>query len=381
MTGSSNATIDPDVKIPAAVRAASARADELYKTLRDNPEGVEVEGATPAGSGDVERGTTGQGGDGRESDVTSRGNPDLEAKSLSTKTADGEKPADTDRNTAPTQGEGSGDTTPPGEESWEHKYRSIHGRYLRSQDQVRQLGEQVQNLQNVISTMQATGAAPAKSDMPPELSPERLVTDEEIADYGEDFLKVVGKRAREEMAAVIKPYTDRIAQLEGQLEGVTGFVKQDAQQKLHATLTERLPNWREVNTNQDFLNWLSLPDPYSGAIRMNMLKAAYTQGDANRVLAFFKGFLAEEAAVAPAGKEPDQTGTRVPKVPLQNLAAPGRAKTAAAQNAPAEKPIITRAQVAEFYSRVAAGDYRGKDDEKNRFEAEIFAANREGRIR
>ena len=67
------------------------------------------------------------------------------------------------------------------------------------------------------------------------------------------------------------------------------------------------------------------------------------------------------------------------KVPLEAFAAPGRAKTAAA-TAPAEKPIITRAQIATFYADKAAGKYRGKEAEADRLERMIFEAQRDGRI-
>lgn len=356
--------IDPDVKIPAAVKAAAARSEELYKTLRDTPDPAQP----PAGEQD----------NAPAGEVTPEGNPDLNAATLAApaQAASEQTPA-TEKTTEKTTEKNA--QTAPDDESWEHKYKSIHGRYLRSQEQVRTLSEQVQNLQNIVATMQA--APPVNDNTLPELSAERLITEEEAADYGEDFLKVVGKRAREELAPIINGYKDEIAKLQKQLEGFNGFVQQDAQQKLLSKLDEKLPNWREVNTNQEFLDWLRLPDPYSGAIRHDMLKAAYAQGDAHRVLAFFNGFLSEEAAVAPVGGEPDKSVTRVPKVPLQDLAAPGRAKTAAAGSAPAEKPIITRAQVAAFYADVAAGRYRGRDDAKNKAEAEIFAAQRDGRIR
>lgn len=354
---SNQSQLDPDVKIPAAVKAAAARADELHKTYRDTP-------AEPDASK-------------QDEPVTPAGNPELDPAVLAKGTE--QVPKSTEQVAEKTEAKPE---TPPaeGEETWEHKYKSIHGRYLRSQEQVRTMTDQIQSLQNVIATMQAAATAPGSATDIPELSAERLITDEEAADYGEDFLKVVGKRAREELGPVINGYKQEIAKLQQQLEGVNGFVKQDTQQKLLSRLDEKLPNWRELNTNQEFIGWLGLPDPYSGAIRHDMLKAAYAQGDAHRVLAFFNGFLAEEAVVAPAG-EPDKSVTRVPKIPLQDLAAPGRAKTAAASTAPAEKPIISRAQVAAFYADVAAGKYRGRDDAKSAAEAEIFAAQRDGRLR
>jgi len=337
---------DTDVKMPAAVIAAAARAEEFFNAYRDQPE----------------QGTE------EQQQVTLQGNPDQSAASLA-QGGEVENPAP--KETAPAQAD----------ESWEHKYKSVHGRYTRSQEQIRQMSEQIQGLQNVIATMQANAASTPSNTSLPDFSTERLITPEEASDYGEDFLKVVGKKAREELAPVIGAYQQKITELEQRLQGVSGAQAQDSHQKLMSTLDEKLPNWRDLNTNEEFLSWLQLPDAYSGDIRHNMLKAAYAQGNAHRVLAFFNGFLAEEAAVAPAQAEPDYSTTTVPKVPLQNFAAPGRAKTAASAHAPAEKPNISRAQVASFYADVAAGRYRGRDAEKNKLEAQIFDAQREGRIR
>lgn len=339
---------DPDVKLPKGVLAAAAKADELFNTFRDQP------------------------AEQRE-DVTLEGNPDLDPNSLAT------NPVDVSQQPQTVINDQSQAQPAEGEESWEHKYKSVHGRYVRAQETIRQQADTIQNLQNIIATMQVASPAPAGETT--ELAAEKLITPEEANDYGEDFLKVVGKKAREELAPVINSYKAEIDRLKKQLEGVSGVFQQDAQKKLLSSLDDKLPNWRQMNTDQQFLDWLSLPDPYSGAIRHDMLKAAYAQGDAHRVLAFFNGFLAEEAAVAPANAEPEIGTTTVPKVPLQNLAAPGRAKTAAASTAPAEKPFFTRAQIAAFYADVAAGKFRGRDADKNKAEAEIFSAQREGRIR
>lgn len=347
---------DPNLKLPKSVLAASARAEEIHRAML----------------GQTEEGQTGEEG------VTQEGNPDTDPAALASNPVDGSQAPQTDTNA---QNQPQNAQPAEGEESWEHKYKSVHGRYVRAQETIRQQADTIQNLQNVIATMQASApAAPAASEVT-ELAAEKLITPEEANDYGEDFLKVVGKKAREELAPVINTYKAEIDRLKKQLEGVSGVFQQDAQKKLLSNLDEKLPNWRQLNTDQQFLDWLSLPDPYSGVIRHDMLKAAYAQGNAHRVLAFFNGFLAEEAAVAPASAEPEVGTTTVPKVPLQNLAAPGRAKTAAATTAPAEKPFFTRAQIAAFYADVAAGKYRGRDAEKNKAEVEIFSAQREGRIR
>lgn len=130
-----------------------------------------------------------------------------------------------------------------------------------------------------------------------------------------------------------------------------------ARRNLETTLDTQVPSWRDVNVAQEFHSWLALPDLFSGAIRHELLKAAYEQNDTPRVLAFFKGFLAQEAASAPAPYGQTQPapadatqGDASGKIPLETFAAPGRAKTAAATGAPAEKPTFTHAQIAKFYA-------------------------------
>ena len=335
---------DPNVKMPAAVRAAAARAEEISRYMQGTTE--------PAPT---------------QEEVTPASNPELSAESLA-------------QNSGTPQQDLTPATTPAtaaADDDWEHKYKSLHGRFTRQNEQLKEMSDQIGGLQNVIATMQvAAPSAPL-----PELKVERLITPEETNDYGEEFLNVVGRRAREEMIPIIKGYETKIGELEKKLQTVNGVFAQDSHEKLLSTLDKELPDWRTLNTNEEFLNWLSLPDPYSGAKRHDMLKTAYAQGDARRVLVFFNGFLAEEAATAPAQAKPDTPVTTVPKIPLTSLAAPGRAKTAASAGAPAEKPIFTRAQIAAFYADVAAQKYRGRDAEKSKAEAEIFEAQRDGRIR
>jgi hypothetical protein len=254
----------------------------------------------------------------------------------------------------------------------------MKGRFDRAQGQLRQLSEQVTTLNRTVASLQAAPkpAAPAAQS-------ERFLTPQEEQEYGTEFLDVVGKKAKETVSKEILEMRAQLAELNAQLSNVNGVVSTDAQARFFSDLDRGLPTWGELNTNQDFIDWLKLPDAYSGVIRHELLNAAYERKDAPRVLAFFNGFLAEEAAVDPARLAP-QPAPAAPvapgKVPLETFAAPGRAKSTAA-TAPAEKPIIHRAQISQFYLDVSAGKYRGKEAEKDRLEAMIFAAERDGRIK
>ncbi len=356
---------DPNIKLPPSVVAAAKMSEQLYSTFIDtnlNEDGsarpLEVTPEVTAGA-DEAAADAGQSAASLAQDVEPVVLQEPERKK--------KKP----------------EAEPEDEEGWEHKYKSLHGRFMRQGETLKTSLEENGNLRMVLSQLQAQAAfQPAPSAQADDLLQDSELTEDERNDYGDDFLKVVSKRVRQELAPIVKNYEAQISSLQSRVDGVTTTVKETSTAKMLNQMDQILPEWREINTDLAFSDWLALPDAYSGAIRHDMLKAAYAQGNASRVLAFFNGFLAEEAAVAPVRAEPDPSTTTVAKVPLRDLAAPGRAKTAAsATQAPAEKPIFTRAQITAFYADCANGAYRGREVEKDKLEGQIFAAQREGRIR
>jgi hypothetical protein len=262
----------------------------------------------------------------------------------------------------------------------------MRGRYDRAQTDIRQMADQITNLQNVLATV---SAAPDTKQVPRELRAESFLTEEEVNDYGAEFLDVVGKKAREATSSQVQALQNEIQGLKQQLGYVGGSIAQNARESMFATLDQYVPAWRDINNDPRFLQWLALPDPYSGAIKHNLLKAAWERNDTPRAAAFFQGFLAEEAAVDPPRGQPN--GSMSPqnapdgsygringRVPLESFAAPGRAKSAA--ELPAEKPLITRSQISAFYADCAAGRYNGREADRSQREREIFAAQADGRI-
>lgn len=335
---------DPSVKIPAAVTAASANADELHKQTYHTEEPTPP--ADPA--------------------ATNQDPPPTDP----TPTNQDPPPADPTPQPAP----------PVDDKTWEHKYNSMKGRFDRSQDQIRSLTDQIANMQALIATMQQPTPPSAGGDAPAELRADSLITPEELETYGEEFLNVVGKRAKQQLSPEVEALRDQVKDLQSKLAGVTGSFVKDARERMHDTLDKDCPRWRELNDDQEFIAWLGLPDPFSGAIRHELLKSAYDQNDTRRVMAFFNGFLAQEAATTPAVPQPDPEPPAPEKVPLEALAAPGRAKSAAT-TPPAEKPVFTNAQISQFYVDKASGRYRGREQEAQAIEAQIFDAARNGRVR
>jgi hypothetical protein len=254
----------------------------------------------------------------------------------------------------------------------------MKGRYDKSEAQIAQLSGEVANLQRLLSTVSAPPPPP------PAATDVRFVTADEQREFGDEFLGVVGKRAKEIVSPEVAQLRAEIAQLKSQIGGVSNAVVMDARQKMFSELDAALPQWREINKNSEFLSWLRLTDIYSGVIRHELLTKAFNAHQTSRVLAFFRGFLADEAATSPAtGRQPASDARGSPTLDLATVAAPGRARRAATEpSAPSDqKPTFTRAQIAKFYREVAEGRYAGRDADKIEMEKAIFEAGREGRVR
>lgn len=267
---------------------------------------------------------------------------------------------------------------PPPADNFEHKYNSLKGRYDQLEAQTRQQGESLASMQRLIATMNAAPAHPAPA-APPSISG---LTPKEIEDYGQEMIDVMGRRAREVVSPEVAALKNKIDQLERQVGGVANVITQDARQQLFRTLDTSLPDWRVQNDDPKFISWLGLPDPYSGAIRHQLLGQAFAANDSSRVLRFFHGFIADEAATRPVDTTAPPAGSNAPAVTLESLAAPGRARqSGSSSNAPAEKRILTRAQVSQFYRDITAGAYAGRDAAKLAMENEIFQAMNDGRLK
>lgn len=266
-------------------------------------------------------------------------------------------------------------------EDWKHKFLSMQGRYSSSQkqvgslqDQLSAMGDELMRSQHVLRQIKPGQQAPR---------PAPLLTDEDRANYGPELIDVIQRAATAVVAPEVEALKQRNAKLERNLQ-------QNSLVRVYEVLDTEVPNWRAINEDDRFHAWLALPDIYSGGVRSQLLKASFNAANAARVVAFFKGFLAEEVATGNRESLQPQPGlTPTPPVPprdaarkLEDLATPGRAQPAPGNSqVPAAKPTYTRAQVAAFYDQVRAGAYNGREKEKAVDEAELFAAQKEGRIR
>jgi hypothetical protein len=185
-----NSQIDAHVQLPAAVRNASARSDQLHRQfVTGEPETPETP-VQPASEQTFEKAP--------KQKVTTQGN-------------------DEDENG----------------QSWKHRYLAMKGRFEQATGALQQMNTRM-------SEMEATMASMQRFNTPPELRAERLITDQEETDYGKDFLEVVGKKAKEEILPKFDSLESKVHELSQQLSKVSGHQTIDARQKLFNTLDTQL---------------------------------------------------------------------------------------------------------------------------------------------
>ena len=339
--------LDPNVKVPDAVKRAAAKAESHYQPVTPDP--AQVQPTVPV-----------------------QVQPAVEPAPALVPPAPAPEPPQPTPQPAPAP------TAPPEPPNYEHMYNSMKGRYDAAQrtiggmqEQMGQLGDELMRTQQMFR-----GNVNPSSTLPGDIKP-AYVTPEDINNFGEPLIDLTKRAALEAVAPTLTALQEENRRLNQQ-------VNQQRQQNIYEKLDDAMPTWRDVNSNPRWLSWLRLRDFNSAPLRQEQLNRAMQAADAPRVLDFFKRFQDEEVATGqmPAPQPTPPPAPVTAAIPLTTLAAPGRPNPAPGNTqVPDSKPVYTHKDVSDFYDYVRKGVYVGQEQLKQQIEADIFAAQREGRIR
>jgi hypothetical protein len=175
------------------------------------------------------------------------------------------------------------------------------------------------------------------------------LTQEDVQNYGNDLLDVAQRSALHAVAP-------HLMSLEQQNQELQRRLAQEARHRLDQQVERQVPNYREIDRDPKWHNFLRGTDPYTGQPFQSLLNIAIVDGDANRVAAIFRGFM-------------NQTGD----TQHAYSAAPNRTRSSG-------KSFYTRDQVKQLYRAHQQGAYAGREQEWARQEVDIIRAGAEGRI-
>jgi len=259
------------------------------------------------------------------------------------------------------------------------RWRSLQGTYNVTKTQLNEAAQRIANLETLVSSMQTATAAPA-----PVAAAKPQLTPDDAKEYGADMVDFVRRAARDETAPIAQALLSIQRQLDS-LQGMAPVVQrvvesqaQTAEERFFGRLTARVADWPQVNDNPEFHAWLMTPDPMTGIMPQTYLVDAQKAFDVDRVVSIFEtwkrnaGVKQTQPAAAPAAAGAADK--------LAKQVAPGRA--AAGSPAPVAKQAkqYTRADIGKFYADKLRGVYDSRKAEADAIEADIFLAQREGRV-
>jgi hypothetical protein len=268
------------------------------------------------------------------------------------------------------------DLSPEDAATWRNRYLAMQGRHAAAQKTIGEMQEQMEQLGGEL-LKQTQRPQPPQQRRVQQPAPTYL-TERDEQNYGPELIDFAQRAA----VQAVRPH---LQDLESQNVNLRQQLAKEARRRLDQSVEVAVPNFREIDANPRWHRWLLGIDVYSGRVRQELLNRAIAAAEAPRVISFFKGFLQEETAtghIEPVSSAPATSVPRGATMNLNALAAPGRARPATGGDAmQPDKPIYTRAQVKELYAAHLKGAYVGREAEWNRIEADLFAAQREGRYR
>jgi hypothetical protein len=179
------------------------------------------------------------------------------------------------------------------------------------------------------------------------------LTQNDVENYGSELVDFAQRAA----VHAVQPQLQELQQANADLQQ---RLAKEARHRLDQQVAEAIPDYKTIDRNPHWHRWLLEFDPLSGMVRQQLLNDAIASGSAARVVAFFRGFQREGRGSGA------QTSTHVTH--------PARAAV------PSGKPTYTPAQIKQLYELHRRGAYAGREAEWARQEADIFAAQREGRV-
>jgi hypothetical protein len=261
------------------------------------------------------------------------------------------------------------------DETWQQKYQTLQGMYNadvpRLNSQLQDISQRSQQMEQLIATMQA---APPPEPTP---VPASSLTEAEVDEYGEsiDIMRKVSQEIAGQYQKQISDLTATVQQLQGsvvpRVEQIANDQAQNADQVFWSNLTTEVPNWREVNDNQDFQSWLLETDPLSGLTRQTYLDDAQRNRDVARVSSFFTSWASVTGAKV---AQPNRTASE-----LEKQVTPGKGRNSGASQS-GELKTYTPQDITKFFEKVRTGKFAGKEKERDAIERDIFAAQADGRI-
>lgn len=281
--------------------------------------------------------------------------------------------ATTEKAAKPVEVKPAGTSAPDVEETFEHKYRTLQGKY---DAEVPRLHQRVKELTEKLDELSTKLVEQSKQETSTKVEEEvSYVTDADREEFGEELIDVQRRVAKE----VAREYDKRLQAQEAVIEDLKKRLGETDGKIGHMTFAQRLahlvPDFEQVDNDPRWIAWLDGHDPILRGPRRVQAAQAYNAGDAEAV-AHYVGLFKQTIADTPKSESTKRQSE------LEKQVAPNRsANSSRTQSAGRDSKIYSAGEVKAAWDKIRVLNTRGKVDEAAKLEAELTTAYLEGRVR
>lgn len=272
---------------------------------------------------------------------------------------------------------------------FEHKYRSIQGKY---DTEVPILRNQAATFERINGNLSAQLAAATeelqrlRSHSAPTAptAPVAAANAKDVETFGSDLIDLITRVSSAQAHSIESKILGHLQQLNAaisQTKSEVGTVQ--AGQKLtdralyEQRLTEAVADWRAINATPEWLTWLGEFDPVLGTTRQAALTDAFNKFDSARTVAFLNSYLATT-------RSKPQTRPLTPQEELARQTSPRTNTSQAsmpADSSPSSIRSFTQKEIGDFYTAILQGKWKADPAGKAAMEKAIDEAVSAGRVR
>jgi hypothetical protein len=189
--------------------------------------------------------------------------------------------------------------------------------------------------------------------------------------YGPEMIDLINRRASEIVAKQMEALQPQLEQTRAQVTELAQRQYQSAEDEFYGELEAAVPDWKAINADQRFIDWLAEVDPMFGVSRQTAMDHAARVMSHAQAASLFNAYKTASGMNKPA--------TPAPAAKAQVSPSPRTVGTSSAPSMREPEVTMKRSDITAHYARAARDPaYRGTADYKA-FEVrmtEALAANK-----
>lgn len=255
---------------------------------------------------------------------------------------------------------------------WEHRFKTLQG--IQEAEKRRHLAESAQQGERLTELEKKLKEQPVQV-VPKEYDIRQYIPKDVLDTYGDDMPKAmlamatkIGKEVSED--AISTRFKPEVESLTKKVDDITKANLEQRKSYFWETLEAAVPDYQTTNVDPAFHAWLSEVDPVAGVVRQEILGAGEANLNARQVVSIFKAFSNLSKPAVP--HVPARPSTRV--IPESSPSMPPVTDNSN------QVPLMSAAEFGRISSELARGKYNKNPALKARLEKQVDEAIRTGRI-